>query len=871
VTELERIFQEALALPVESRSVYLAHACKEDALLLDQVHSLLSHAGHSTEGFLAVIEPVAAEWTQSSTPALDLTPGQSFGRYRIDAKVGEGGMGAVYRAFDTKLERQVAIKLLRRILGQPAAALQRFHAEARSAAALSHPNIATLHDSDETDGLPWLVIEYVAGTSLRDKLRDGPLSAAAVLRYAKQIAEALGHAHSRGIVHRDIKPENILIGDDGLLKIIDFGIARILAEAVTEDTFIGTPAYTAPELLTGGEATPASDVFSFGLVVHEMLAGCLPSSSRDWPEGSAPTLTAVIERCLSASPWERYPNGVRLAAALRSLALPEPVAQRDPIAVVDFSNRSGDPTINWLSVGLAETLSARLAKLDSIQVIRLSKVRELTQNSSHAPDPVSLAASLPARWVVSGSFQKHGDRLRVHTELFDAHSDADSWNDTVDGLWPDLFEIQDTVSSHIANEIAKGSDRRLSSDTRNLLAYEHFAKGRDLMHQMHPGALADAIRQFEEALVFDPDYALALSSLGTCCALQFLRTSNPEDIKRAGTYLERAIALDPELGEPYPWLANIRLRKNDSYGSFAAGLKGIQLQPDLTEAHYFYGGIHYMAAECGIAAPKAGLASFAEALRLQPKFHPAWLGLGALNLFLGQHQSAIEVLDEAIRREGSPGLIFPFVGAHTLRATAILRQGLWQEALASFDQALTHLEQGPDHLYRNCFLTLSACGLGDAALRLGDPSAAAAHFRRGWRIVHEAPRMVGSQRLLIRTAAGLASSYVAMGETARARELYEASSAQLVEVGAQLATLNFECGLAQLNLSLAVASIRLGDLDRAADHLRQARASGWLDAIWLRVDSELEPLHAHPAYVDWLAELDAALASGLSINGNTIP
>ncbi len=854
MTDLDQIFHAALALPVQQRNSYLANACGGDQVLLAQIHSLLLHAGHPTEGFLEAIEPLAADWSQS----FDLTPGQYLGRYRVDSKIGEGGMGAVYTAFDTQLQRQIAIKLLRPILSQPAAALQRFHSEARSAAALSHPNIATLYDSGETEGLPWLAMEFVAGTSLRDKLRDGPLSPQTVFRYATQVAEALSHAHSRGIVHRDIKPENIMIADDGLLKIIDFGIARILSESTDETTSIGTPAYTAPEVSSGHAATPASDVFSFGLVAYEMLTGHLPSTKDVLQTSSLPALSTLINRCLSVSPLERFSSGASLAAALRQLAIPASAPNRDPLAIVDFLNTTGNSELDWLSVGLAETLSVRLAKLASIQVIRLPNVRELTQRLSNPPDPNRLATSLSARWVVTGSFQKVGDSVRVHFGLLDAHSNSASWNGTVDGHWQDLFEIQDTVSSHIAREIESNPEHRLSPDTRNLLAYEHFARGRSLMHQMHSGALAEAIRQFEESLALDPGYALALSSLGTCCALQFLRTSNPEDIKRAGSFLERALALDPELGEPYPWLANIRLRKNDVAGAFAAGRNGILLQPDLPEAHYFYGGIHYMAAECGLAAPRAGLAAIVEAIRLQPNFHPAWLIMGALLLFLGQHQNAIRVLDEAIRSEGSPSWIYPFVGFQTLRATAILRQGRWEEALTAFGAARTHLEQGSDHLYRSCFLTLSACGLGDAALRLGNPTEAMAHFRHAWRIVREAPRMAGSQRLLIRAAVGLSSSYAATGDSVRARELFEDASAQLVEVAPQLSTVTLECGLAQLHLDLAVAAIRLGEQNRAANHLSEARVSGWLDAHWLSTDPELQSFRNDPSFISWLAELHAA-------------
>ena len=357
-------------------------------------------------------------------------------------------------------------------------------------------------------------------------------------------------------------------------------------------------------------------------------------------------------------------------------------------------------------------------------------------------------------------------------------------------------------------------------------------------------------------MALDPDYALAYSGLGTAHALQFIRTSNPEDILCASRYLERAIELDPELGEPYPWLANIRIRKNDPAGAFAAGRKGIELQPDLAESHYFYGGLNYMVPDFQPGATRQTPAFLAEAIRLQPRFHAAWLGLGAAAAFLGRHAEAIRILTEAVRMEAEPELVYRFVGARTLLAIAHTRAGSWDAARVQHLDALEALRD-TSHIYTATFETLSTCGLGDIELRCGNESAALTHYRHARRIIREARSAVGGARLLIRINASLSAAYAAAGEMARARELAAEAAAQFESVAGQSATATFECSLAQLCLTLAAAEVRLGNIDAAANYLNRSRLLGWLDLHWLRTDPELRALHGHPQFVSFVEQLAA--------------
>jgi serine/threonine protein kinase/tetratricopeptide (TPR) repeat protein len=889
---VEQIFHEALDVPEAERAAFIERSCAGDRDLAARVMTLLKHFDQRTTGLAAPIQPVASDLFTTRTEDENLMSGAVLGPYRIDRKLGQGGMGAVYLATDTRLDREVAVKVVSKSFANTQDARARFQREARSAAALAHANIAVLHDFGETGETPWLVMEYVRGASLRSKLLAGPFAEATLLRYGGQIAAALGHAHSRRIIHRDIKPENILISDDGNVKVIDFGLARAvhdgtaLASDITQRcTFLGTPAYAAPELLSGGTASTRSDVYSLGVVLFEMacgehpfstlsgsaLAGAILAGERAAVKarnpGLAASVAAVIERCMARDPSARYRDGGEIEAELGRIAAGEESPQDAPakpcLAILDFVNIGGASAQDWLGTGIAETLSADLAKLNTVRVASRARVQAIVARSGDPRIETAAAAELGrelgARWIVSGGYQHIRGRVRVTPKLIDTSTGEVLATEKVDGLWEDLFDVQDRVVATLLQALAvrfgtTDEHRIVAPETRNLMAYEHYVRGRQEMYQMQKKSLTAAIAHFEKAIELDPDYALAYSGLGTSHALQFLRTSDPQDIARCSVSFEKAIELDPELGEPYPWLANIRGRKNDPAGAFAAGLRGVELQPDLPESHYFYGGVHYMFAECRLENVARSPSFLAEAIRLQPKFHPAWLALGVTAMFLGKHDAAVRVLLQALRMEGEDDLIYRFVGACTLLGIAFTRSGEWDSGRKYHLQALESLKTS-DHVYRDTFVTLSACGLGDIELRSGNFQAALARYRHAGRIVKESPRIAGSARLLVRVSTGLAAAYAGAGDLDRARQLSGDAAKQIDAVAAQLSTVTFECGLAQLHLGLAVAELRLNSVELAAECLQRAREKGWMDLGWLLKDPELRLLHGHPVFLSFIDEL----------------
>jgi MFS family permease len=342
---IERLFHNALTRPKAERRDFIEVSCEGDPELIREIESLLWHHDQGTTRFEGALRPVASDLLTSARERIDIHEGKVLGAYRIDYKLGEGGMGAVYAATDTRLDRRVAVKVVNWAFTGTLQERAGFLREARSAAALAHANIAVLHDVGETDEMQWIVMEYVAGVALRSKLHAGSLTDSAFLKYSVELSAALEHAHARGIIHRDIKPENTIITVDGNLKVIDFGLAMAIREdpatsgTITNPrTFVGTIAYAAPELLSGGEASSRSDIYSAGVVMYEMACGQHPFADLrgrslvaailegDRPAVKArnpdlaPSVVALIERCLSHEPAARYRDGAELAVALRGIA-----------------------------------------------------------------------------------------------------------------------------------------------------------------------------------------------------------------------------------------------------------------------------------------------------------------------------------------------------------------------------------------------------------------------------------------------------------------------------------------------------------------------------------------------------------------------
>jgi len=336
---VNEVFDAAIALPADERAGYVSDRAGDDLALRDEVMSLVD--AHERAGSFLEQPAGQPSGADASGASPFLKPGDEIGAYRIEAELGRGGMGVVYLAEDRKLGRRVALKALAPHFGADVQRRERLRTEARAAARLSHPGIATVFALEELDGHLLIVGEYVAGRTLRAELEAGPVPLDRVLDVAAQLAHALSAAHAAGIVHRDLKPENVMCSDTGVVKILDFGVARSLADTglaahrlTDAGVLVGTPAYMSPEQLEGHDADARSDLFAFGVLIYELATGvhpfdgASPASTIARILGVEPTpasqirrqvpaeLDRVIARCLQKRPEGRYQSTSDLALDL---------------------------------------------------------------------------------------------------------------------------------------------------------------------------------------------------------------------------------------------------------------------------------------------------------------------------------------------------------------------------------------------------------------------------------------------------------------------------------------------------------------------------------------------------------------------------
>ena len=417
----------------------------------------------------------------------DLHPGSTLGPYEIRSRLGQGGMGVVYLAQDPRLKRQVAIKLLTADLTRDASAKQRFLQEAQAASALDHPNICNIHEINETgDGRLYLVMAYYAGETLKQRIAQGPLVIAEAVDIATQVGQGLAEAHGAGIVHRDIKPANLLITKSGVVKILDFGLAKLKVDplggddATTMDStapgrITGTLTYMAPEQLQGEPVDERTDLFAIGVVLYEAVSGRNPfrrksaiasaaATINDTPAPIAsidsPALERLIRRCLMKPPGDRFQSAGDLVLGLRTALTPSPrppgeaAAESAPpsssIAVLPFTDLSPTRDQDYLCDGLAEELINSLARIEGVRIA----ARSLSfQFRGSAVDLGAVGQRLGVGTVVEGSVRKVEERLRVNVQLVDVADGYRRWSARYDRKLEDIFAIQDEIAEAVATSL----------------------------------------------------------------------------------------------------------------------------------------------------------------------------------------------------------------------------------------------------------------------------------------------------------------------------------------------------------------------------------------------------------------------------------
>ncbi len=484
---------------------------------------------------------------------------KTLGPYRVLDKLGEGGMGEVWKARDPRLGRDVAIKVLPAQFAADPERLRRFEEEARAIAGLNHPHICQIYDI----GPGYLVLEYIEGVPPR-----GPVPPEDAVRLGLQIVSALQAAHRRDILHRDLKPANIMVTREGNAKLLDFGLAKLMAAdesdvtRTKEGTIIGTAAYMSPEQAQGRALDERSDIFSFGAVLYEMLAGApafggrstadvLSAVLRDEPRTlQAPIpLQRIVRRCLAKDASERFQTMGEVAAELAQ-AVVRPADQQPSIAVLPFANMSRDPDDEYFSDGLAEEIMNLLAHVPALKVTARTSAFAFRGKEQ---DITKIAEALRVSTILEGSVRRAGSRIRVTAQLINAEDGYHLWSERYDRELTDVFTIQDEIAQAIADALKLKLTSKAVRHTPTFPAYEAFLKARHHLRSFTPEAHARGKEWCERAIALDPEYGAPHALLGL--SYLFMATHALRPMREVAPLIRRealrALEMEPFEADPH--------------------------------------------------------------------------------------------------------------------------------------------------------------------------------------------------------------------------------------------------------------------------------------------------------------------------------
>jgi eukaryotic-like serine/threonine-protein kinase len=704
------------------------------------VEALLLHGTSGDELGNGLLDRPA--WEQTSgvldPPVLQFLPGDQIGPYRVDAKIGAGGMGEVYRAIDARLNRTVAIKV------SAAQFSARFEREAKSIAALNHPNIGQIYDI----GPNYLVMEYVDGLPVFSSGQE-PIPQEKALRLATQIASAIEAAHAKGIVHRDLKPANILVTGGGIVKLLDFGLAKQSTEssdpgltATVQATthagmILGTPAYMSPEQAQGKAADTRSDIFSFGAVVYEMLAGAraFPGASaasalgallhRD-PDPLHPpsALTAIVFKCLAKSPGDRFQSATELLRTLEVAATTSASPSVAPskharlpwlvwtiagvlllavaiglgiylknkktqtgtiasIAVLPLDMRSKDPDADYISDGIAESINNSLARLPGLKVVPNSVA---SRYKGKAADFQKIGEGLGVQAVLSGSVVQRGDDLSIEIELDDVGNGKQLWGQQYTRKVADLLMVQNDIAREVSQrlraQLSSADKQKLTlGSTSNPEAYQLYLKGQYYSSKYTKDGFDKGIDYLNRAIALDPGYAQAYSAL----AWNYINQDDwfivPRDAgPKARALANKAIALDETDAEAHVVLA---IENHWYEWDWAAAerefKRAIELDPDnRSDAHGYYSWFLAAMGRADEAVKEARLL-----LERDPLSTGDNGNLGSVLVFAHRWDEAIQELRYAIDLDPNYWFDYNFLGR------AYEQKGRLPEAIEAFKHGLT--------------------------------------------------------------------------------------------------------------------------------------------------------------------------------------
>jgi serine/threonine protein kinase/Flp pilus assembly protein TadD len=633
--------------------------------------------------------------------------GATLGRYELLEQIGEGGMGQVWRARDTNLDREVAIKHLH--VEDDAKSRERFRREALILSRLSHPGVATIFDFGSTAGTDFLVMEYVPGGSLASRLKQGPLPIDQAIRYGIAIAEALQSAHQGGFLHRDLKPGNIVISGHDYPKILDFGIAGLLdatnAVRITQPgRAVGSLAYMSPQQLFGEADDVRADIYSLGVMLFEMVTGRLPfikdrpealmyaivnegaPSARSIRPDVPPALDRIIDDCMQKDPASRPASAAIVASALRAVnatrndpEIEQPRTAIRAIAVLPLRNVSNDSGQDYFAEGMTEALISELSTIRQLRVISFTSAMKYKSTTLSITE---IARELNVNAILEGSVLLAGDRVRINLRLVAARNEEMLWADRYDRKLENVLDIQSTVAESVAREIAiqlTPAEAKKLARRKTVIpgAHVEFLRSRHSSFIGSLEAIALGINHAQMATALDPESALAWASLADGYMAQAIRGMAPsrQATQKASQAALTAIQLDPMLADAHAALGNIQVHTGKVNEGIESLRKAIELNPGFALAHFILSRSLYALERHGEAIAEAQ-----KAFSLDPMSVLISTGVGDAYYFAREYEKSV------LAYRISLGLNPRFDAAHNDIARALEGLGRFDEARAAYEE-----------------------------------------------------------------------------------------------------------------------------------------------------------------------------------------
>jgi serine/threonine protein kinase/Tfp pilus assembly protein PilF len=736
--------------------------------------------------------------------------------YRIGERLGAGGMGEVYRAEDTKLGRQVALKFLPASYQYDPDRRERFFTEARAASALRSPYTAAIYDIGEHEGSSFIVMEFVEGETLQSRIGKGPIAIFQAIDIAMQVADALDEAHSIGIVHRDIKSANLMITERGLVKVLDFGLAKVtgnllagpsrdsdqtdkLGQETVVGVVLGTVSYMSPEQALGKQVDHRSDIFSLGVVAYEMVTAQLPFTGESTTSVidriihheppalarlnySVPTeFERIVRKTLEKDPAFRYQSAREMYIDLRNLQRDLDLGSRtasvnsysteqqatallsetkqiadvtamtakleNAVAVMTFSNITGEPADEWIGSGIAETVTSDLKKVRGLSVIGRERtfeaLKDLSTGALREFDEsiaIDIGRRLAASWILGGGYQRMGEMIRITARVIDVNTGEVIRTVKIDGNIKEIFSLQDKI----VYELSKGLNLELGTseitdieaeETKSVEAYESFSRGMINLRTSSRDSLDRAIQYFEKAAEQDPNYASAWAALSAAYDLKGGFLSIPELSYKAVEFAEKAVRINPRLSHAHQFLGGAYSTLGRYDEAIKAMKEAVELEPNNAGAHGSLARAYWL----GKGMIDEAIVELEHAVSINPQAGYSYLQLVFLHTLRGNYTRAEAAAKHAIELQekhisGKEGL--QVVGAHTRLGYCYYRQARYDEAIEEYQRELAFLNSS-DHALRDRSLTELEQKLGAAFLRKGLTEEAEQHFEQATRRFEE--------------------------------------------------------------------------------------------------------------------------------------